>query len=118
VGLLLVGQLTSRLGRLGLGHRARLVLLLGHAVARGGRRRLVAVGQHALEALAWEYTTRSAEDFDVEVEHATTIHGRGFEIVPMIEPAEQTDEQTDTIIDHLLDVLGRDYRQTKGRRGR
>ncbi|MFW5978242.1 MAG: uracil-DNA glycosylase [Halohasta sp.] len=79
---------------------------------------IVAVGQHALEALAWEYTTRSAEDFDVEAEHATTVYGRGFDIVPMIEPAEQTDDQTDAIIEHLLDVLGRDYRQTKGRRGR
>lgn len=79
---------------------------------------IVAVGQHALEALAWEYTTRSAEDFDVEAEHATTIRGRGFEIVPMVEPADQSEKQTDAIIDHLLDVLGRDYRQTKGRRGR
>jgi len=79
---------------------------------------IVGVGQHALEALAWEYTTRDAEEFDVEAEHATTVRGRGFEIVPMIEPAAQTDEQTDELIEHLLDVLDRDYRQTKGRRGR
>ncbi|MCU4719390.1 uracil-DNA glycosylase [Halapricum hydrolyticum] len=79
---------------------------------------IVAVGQHALEALAWEYTTRSADEFDVEAEHASTVRGRGFEIVPMIEPAEQTDAQTDALIEHLLGVLGRDYRQTKGRRGR
>lgn len=79
---------------------------------------IVAVGQHALEELAWEYTTRSAEDFDVEAEHATTVRGRGFEIVPMIDPAAQTAEQTDALIEHLLDMLGGDYRQTKGRRGR
>jgi len=79
---------------------------------------IVGVGQHALEALAWEYTTRDAEAFDVEAEHATTVHGRGFDIVPMIEPPEQTDAQTDALIEHMLDVLGRDYRQTKGRRGR
>ncbi|MDG5777671.1 uracil-DNA glycosylase [Haloarculaceae archaeon H-GB2-1] len=79
---------------------------------------IVAVGQRPLEALAFEYTTRSADDFDVEAEHATTVRGRGFEILPVIPPREQTDEQRAAFVDHLSDVLGRDYRQTKGRRGR
>jgi len=79
---------------------------------------IIAAGQGVLEALAWEYTTRSADDFDIEAEHATTIQGRGFEIIPMLPPSEQTDDQREAFLDHFEDVLQRDYRQTKGRRGR
>jgi uracil-DNA glycosylase family 4 len=79
---------------------------------------IVAVGQGVLEALAWEYTTRNAEDFDVVEEHGTTVRGRGFEILPMIPPSEQTDAQRQAFVEHFADLLQRDYRQTKGRRGR
>lgn len=79
---------------------------------------IVPVGQRPLEELAFEYTTRSPEDFDVEADHATTVRGRGFELVPMLPPIEQTDAQRTAWVDHFEDVLGRDYRQTKGRRSR
>jgi uracil-DNA glycosylase family 4 len=80
---------------------------------------IVPIGQRPLEALALEYTTRSPDSFDVTAEHATTIRGRGFELVPMIPPADQTDAQTTAFVDHVRDaIFGRDYRQTKGRRGR
>jgi uracil-DNA glycosylase len=80
---------------------------------------IVPIGQRPLEALALEYTTRSPDSFDVTAEHATTIRGRGFELVPMIPPADQTDAQTTAFVDHVRDaVFSRDYRQTKGRRGR
>lgn len=80
---------------------------------------IVPVGQRALEALAVDYTTRSPESFDIEAEHATTIRGRGFELVPMKPLATQTDEETEAFLDHMLEnVLARDYRQTKGRRER
>lgn len=80
---------------------------------------LVPVGQRALEALAVEYTTRAPESFDVVEEHATTVRGRGFELLPTVPPAEQTDEETAAFVEHVSEsVLGRDYRQTKGRRGR
>ena len=79
---------------------------------------IIAVGQGVLEALAWEYTTRNAEDFDIEAEHATTVRGRGFEILPMIPPSDQSEEQREAFVEHFSDVLQRDYRQTKGRRGR
>jgi len=36
----------------------------------------------------------------------------------MIPPAEQTDAERTAFLDHFSDVLGQDYRQTKGRRGR
>jgi uracil-DNA glycosylase family 4 len=80
---------------------------------------IVPVGQRALEALALEYTTRAPESFDIEAEHATTIRGRGFELVPMVALASQTDAQTEAFVEHMRDnVMSRDYRQTKGRRSR
>ena len=79
---------------------------------------IVPVGARALETIAEEYTTRPADDFAIEDHHATPIRGRGFELVPMIAPAEQTDERTEAFVEAFLDLLDRDYRQTKGRRGR
>jgi uracil-DNA glycosylase family 4 len=79
---------------------------------------LVPVGQRALGTLAEEYTTTSVDDLDIEADHATTIRGRGFELVPMVDPAAQTDDQREAVERHLSELLGRDYRQTKGRRER
>jgi uracil-DNA glycosylase family 4 len=80
---------------------------------------IVPIGQRPLEELALEYTTRSPESFDVEAEHATTIRGRGFEIVPMVALDDLTADRRDAFVDHVREaVLGRDYRQTKGRRSR
>ncbi|MES3162207.1 MAG: uracil-DNA glycosylase [Halorubrum sp.] len=80
---------------------------------------IVPVGGRVLEALAVEYTTRSPESFDIEAEHATTIRGRGFELVPMRDPATMTDAEANAFREHLdQNVLSRDYRQTKGRQSR
>ncbi|GAB6880402.1 uracil-DNA glycosylase family protein [Halorubrum gandharaense] len=80
---------------------------------------IVPVGERVLEALAVEYTTRRPASFDIEAEHATTIRGRGFELVPMVDPAEMTDAQADAFVSHMREnVLARDYRQTKGRQER
>jgi len=77
---------------------------------------IVAVGQGALDALAFEYTTRSAAELDVADAHATTIRGRGFEILPMIEPAAASDDELAAFREHVAEELDRDYRQTKGQR--
>ena len=80
---------------------------------------IVPIGQRTLDALATDYTTNSPGDVDVADAHATTVRGRGFELVPMVPLEDQTDAQTAAFVDHLRDnVLTRDYRQTKGRRGR
>jgi uracil-DNA glycosylase family 4 len=80
---------------------------------------IVPVGERALRTLAVEYTTRPPESFDVEEAHATTIRGRGFELVPMKSLEDQTDADTEAFVDHVLEnVFARDYRQTKGRRSR
>nr|WP_248898052.1 uracil-DNA glycosylase [Haloplanus sp. XH21] len=79
---------------------------------------IVPVGQLALRHVAVEHTTRDASTLDVADCHATTIRGRGFELVPMLDPAEQTDAETAAFVEHVGEsVLNRDYRQTKGRSG-
>ncbi|MDB2274749.1 uracil-DNA glycosylase family protein [Halorubrum ezzemoulense] len=80
---------------------------------------IVPVGDRPLRELAVEYTTRRPDSFDVDAEHATTIRGRGFELVPMKEPSEMSDAEADAFCDHMREnVLSRDYRQTKGRQSR
>ncbi len=79
---------------------------------------LVPVGERALREIAAEYTTRDAEGIDLRDAHATTIRGRGFEILPAIDPREATDDQYESFVAAMSEIMGRDYRQTKGRRGR
>ena len=80
---------------------------------------IVPIGQRVLDALATDYTTNRPGEVDVEAAHATTVRGRGFELVPMVALADQTDAQTAAFVEHLVEnVFGRDYRQTKGRRER
>ncbi|WP_253739169.1 uracil-DNA glycosylase [Halohasta salina] len=80
---------------------------------------IVPIGQRVLESLAMEYTTRKPESFDIDAEHATTIRGRGFELVPMLELNRQTDADSEAFVDHVKEnVFSRDYRQTKGRQSR
>lgn len=80
---------------------------------------IVPIGDRVLRELAVEYTTRAPDSFDAAAEHATTVRGRGFELVPMIPPAEQTDAQEAEFVEHVKEnVFSRDYRQTKGRRSR
>ncbi|PSQ31573.1 uracil-DNA glycosylase [Halobacteriales archaeon QS_9_67_15] len=78
---------------------------------------IVPVGQRAIEALAFQYTTKSEDDLDVDDRHATTMRGRGFELVPMLDPSDQSPEETEAFVAHFADLLGTDYRQTKGRQG-
>ncbi|WP_135825789.1 uracil-DNA glycosylase [Halorussus ruber] len=79
---------------------------------------LVPVGQRALTEIATEYTTASAEEFDASEDHATTIRGRGFEIVPMRDPQAQSEADREAFVDHFQSLMAGDYRQTKGRRSR
>ncbi|UIP01267.1 uracil-DNA glycosylase [Halobaculum sp. CBA1158] len=80
---------------------------------------IVPVGQRVLEALAIEYTTRAPDSFDADAEHATTVRGRGFELLPMRDLEDLSAGDADRFVEHVREnVFSRDYRQTKGRRSR
>lgn len=79
---------------------------------------IVPIGQRTLRALAFEYTTEKPDDLDIEEHRATAIRGRGFELLPMRNPDEQTDAERAEFVERFADLLGSDYRQTKGRRSR
>ena len=79
---------------------------------------LVPIGPRALAEIGREYTTTAVEELTLERHHATEIRGRGFALMPMIEPHEQTDAETQAFVEAMSELMTRDYRQTKGRRSR
>lgn len=79
---------------------------------------IVPVGDRALAEIAREYTTRDPDELAVDDHHATTVRGRGFELVPMRHPAELDDGETQAFVEHFAELMAADYRQTKGRRSR
>ena len=79
---------------------------------------IVPVGTRALRSVAAEHTTRDPAELDADDLHATTVRGRGFELVPMRALDDQTDAEAEAFVEYFAEsVLGRDYRQTKGRSG-
>jgi uracil-DNA glycosylase family 4 len=78
---------------------------------------LIPVGERALRVLVADHTTLQ-EPPAIEEAHATEIRGRGFLLVPMCDPAGQTDADRQAWLDAMREVLEGDYRQPKGRRGR
>ena len=79
---------------------------------------LVPVGERALTELGTEYTTTPVDDLGLPADHGRRIRGRGFELVPMIDPRAQTDAQTQAWLEAFANLMASDYRQTKGRRER
>jgi uracil-DNA glycosylase family 4 len=79
---------------------------------------LVPVGERALAEVAAEYTTTPAAELDPREHHAESVRGRGFELFPMLDPADLTDAEADAFVDAFESLMDRDYRQTKGRRSR
>ncbi|SEV96243.1 uracil-DNA glycosylase, family 4 [Natrinema salifodinae] len=79
---------------------------------------LVPVGERALAELGVEYTTTPADELSLPDDHATRIRGRGFELVPMIDPHEQSADQSQAWLEAFATLMASDYRQTKGRRER
>ncbi|ARS90388.1 uracil-DNA glycosylase [Natrarchaeobaculum aegyptiacum] len=79
---------------------------------------LIPVGERALAELGRTYTTRPVTELELPDVHGERIRGRGFELVPMIDPRAQTDEQTQAWLEAFASLMASDYRQTKGRRGR
>ncbi len=76
---------------------------------------LVPVGERALRVLAADHTTRDPAALSMEECHATTLRGRGFDLLPTL--ADPTPDERAAFVAHVRRELSRDYRQTKGRRG-
>jgi len=79
---------------------------------------LIPVGARALAEIGAEYTTRPVDELTIAEHNGETIRGRGFEILPMVDPTESDDAAVETFVEAFAGLLGRDYRQTKGRRRR
>jgi len=75
-------------------------------------------GQRALTRLGAEYTTRNPEALRIEEHHGESIRGRGFELVPLVDPSTATDDEVDDWVRRFAELMATDYRQTKGRRSR
>ncbi|USZ72363.1 uracil-DNA glycosylase family protein [Natronosalvus halobius] len=76
---------------------------------------LLPVGAKATDHVLQEYTTqRRRIDLDMPALHATEIRGRGFMVVPILDPAEWEAEDRERLLERLEAILDSDYRQTKG----
>ncbi len=76
---------------------------------------LCPVGEHATDHVLRAYTTqRGRLDLDMAELHATEVRGRGFLVVPIMEPTAWADSDRERLVSRLETILGRDYRQTKG----
>lgn len=76
---------------------------------------LLPVGNDALAYVLEEFTTQARTlSPNAGALHAEEVRGRGFLVVPVGEPSEWTGNEADELEDRLTDLLGSDYRQTKG----
>ena len=79
---------------------------------------LIPIGERVLQVLAEDHTTKDPETLELPAHHAEAIRGRGFEVLPMCDRPALSEARRVEFIDAMEAVMGRDYRQTKGRRGR
>ncbi len=79
---------------------------------------IIPIGDRVLRTLAAEYTTHDPATLTVAEQHATELRGRGFEFIPLREPADLTESGREAFIGKLARTIERDYQQPKGRRGR
>ena len=76
---------------------------------------LIPVGRRATNHVLEAYTTqRWKVPPAMEDRHAIDVRGRGFLIVPVMEPTEWTQQDRDRIVEALQTIRSSDYRQTKG----
>ncbi|MEF8809212.1 uracil-DNA glycosylase family protein [Natronomonas sp.] len=76
---------------------------------------LLPVGDRPLSYVLEEYTTQARKlPHDAETLHAREVRGRGFLVVPVMEPADWEAGDEQALVDRLEALLDSDYRQTKG----
>ncbi len=72
---------------------------------------LVPVGGRATRHVLTNYTAVATDDFDLDTNHANEIHGSGFLVYPVKEPAEWRGEDAAKLESALTELLSRDYRR-------
>ncbi len=76
---------------------------------------LLPVGEQATDRILEAYTTqRGRLELDMDSLHASDIRGRGFMVVPIMEPTAWKDGDRERLVSRLETILASDYRQTKG----
>ncbi|MFP9193564.1 uracil-DNA glycosylase family protein [Natrialbaceae archaeon A-CW1-1] len=76
---------------------------------------LLPVGARATDHVLREYTTqRHRIDLEMPALHAREFRGRGFMVVPILDPAEWESGGRARLAAKLEAILASDYRQTKG----
>jgi uracil-DNA glycosylase family 4 len=74
---------------------------------------LLPVGRRAIDYVLSNHTASAYRvDTDPRALHATQRKGRGYLVVPVLEPAAWAESDEDALRETLADVLSRDYRQT------
>lgn len=74
---------------------------------------LVSVGERATRHVIESYTARASKlEIDMATLHATEIRGSGFLVVPVRDPLGWDEGDADVLVDRLLSIRGRDYRET------
>ncbi|WP_369685602.1 uracil-DNA glycosylase family protein [Salinibaculum rarum] len=73
---------------------------------------LLPVGDRAIEHILATCTSKSATAVDADAVHATEVHGSGWLVIPVKEPATWTDADAEALAQMLTDLLASDYRQT------
>lgn len=76
---------------------------------------LLPVGRRATAHVIQTYTTMAHKlEHDLDNLHAVDIRGRGFLIIPMLDPVMWTDADRQEIVGKIDVIKRSDYRQTKG----
>lgn len=74
---------------------------------------LVPVGERATRHVIETYTARASKlEIEMATLHATEIRGSGFLVVPVRDPLEWDEGDADALVERLLSIRGRDYRET------
>ena len=73
---------------------------------------LLPVGARATAYVLRNHTARPADDgLDLHALHGTEILGSGFLVVPVLDPTEWTDAESDRLVDGLRELQRTDYRR-------
>jgi uracil-DNA glycosylase len=72
---------------------------------------LLPVGGRATQHVLQEYTARSVDEDTLDALHGVELHGAGWLVVPIEEPAEWTQGDVDRLVDGLARLRRSDYRR-------